>query len=163
MHEPFLFEFQFRFNPFNRPQADFNPLQSFPKPQLHGLNNFQANHFSLFETILNRTLVVYAAVESAHGSFICRTPERIKRPDWETKGDFCIITEFEIRTKDLGQHYSRCSADYTVPAGVLGKWRCLQQWAPALIQISIDIGFRSNDIAPVFFIPATDECVIQSY
>ena len=56
MHEPFLFEFQFRFNPFNRPQADFNPLNplnSFPKPLLHGLHNFQTNQFSLFETIFN--------------------------------------------------------------------------------------------------------------
>ncbi|MEY4778162.1 MAG: hypothetical protein RIS13_910, partial [Bacteroidota bacterium] len=69
------------------------PFNSFPKPLLHGLNNFQSDRFPLFETIFNRTLVVYATVKAAHGSFICSTPKRSKRPDWKTIRNFCIIAE----------------------------------------------------------------------
>lgn len=49
---PFRFYFSFDssyLNLFNTSRS-FN---SFPKPLLHGLNNFQTDRFSLFETIFN--------------------------------------------------------------------------------------------------------------
>jgi hypothetical protein len=39
--------------PLQQALADFNPFNLFPEPLFHGLNNFQTNQFSLFDSILN--------------------------------------------------------------------------------------------------------------
>src|SRR5690606_18800343 len=45
--------------------------------------------------------------------------------------------------------------------GMLGEWRRLQHGLPGFIDVGVDVGFRTYQVAPVFFFPTADKSVEQ--
>ena len=59
----------------------------------------------------------------------------------------------------MGQCFRIGSGNCRMPTGILRKWGRLQEWLPVGINVFINYCFRPHVIAPVFFIPALNECI----
>ena len=62
---------------------------------------------------------------------------------------------------DLREHLCGRGGDHAVPAGVLGKWRRLQQRLPLLIERTVDHRLGTDRAGAVFFVPRRDESIGQ--
>ena len=117
--------------------------------------------FTLGHTIVYGRPVVNAAVHAADRGFGAGFQERVEVPRIQTEFFFHIVVVREIVAENGGQRRGGSPGDHAVPAGVFRERRRLQSGQPVLVDIAVDDGFRPDQVAPVFFIPAADERVEQ--